>query len=185
MAAMNDPLKRGRGDLSIRPIEPGDDAAVAAIVRAVMPEFGACGPGFAIEDAEVDAMCAAYRRSGSAYYIVTRDGRVVGGAGIGPLDGGDGRTCELRKMYFLPEVRGMGMGEALLACCLTAARDFGYATCYLETLEGMTAAQRLYEKFGFRRLEKPLGATGHFGCDRWFTLALDAPRPVAAPTHAD
>ena len=42
----------------IRPIEPRDDAAIAAIIRAVMPEFGADGPGFAIHDAEVDAMCA-------------------------------------------------------------------------------------------------------------------------------
>jgi hypothetical protein len=34
----------------IRPIEPRDDAAVAAIIRAVMPEFGAVGDGFAIND---------------------------------------------------------------------------------------------------------------------------------------
>ena len=40
----------------IRPIEPRDDAAMAAIIRAVMPEFGADGPGFAIHDAEVDTM---------------------------------------------------------------------------------------------------------------------------------
>ena len=36
---------------TIRPIEARDDDAVAAIIRAVMPEFGADGPGFAIHDA--------------------------------------------------------------------------------------------------------------------------------------
>ena len=41
---------------TMRPIEPRDDAAMARIIRTVMPEFGADGPGFAIHDAEVDTM---------------------------------------------------------------------------------------------------------------------------------
>lgn len=43
-------------DFLIRPIEARDNVAVASIIRTVMPEFGADGPGFAIHDAEVDAM---------------------------------------------------------------------------------------------------------------------------------
>ena len=35
---------------TLRPITPADDAAVANIIRTVMPEFGAGGPGFAIHD---------------------------------------------------------------------------------------------------------------------------------------
>lgn len=49
-------------DFLIRPIETRDNAAVAAIIRTVMPEFGADGPGFAIHDAEVDTMYEAYAR---------------------------------------------------------------------------------------------------------------------------
>ena len=44
----------------IRPIEPRDEAAVATIIRKVMPEFGAVGEGFAINDPEVDWMHRAY-----------------------------------------------------------------------------------------------------------------------------
>ena len=33
---------------TLRPIEARDDAAIAAIIRSVMPEFGAGGEGFAI-----------------------------------------------------------------------------------------------------------------------------------------
>ncbi len=157
---------------TLRPIRPEDDAAVARIIRAVMPELGASGPGFAIHDPEVGAMCAAYDRPGSAYFVVEDDGRVVGGGGVAPLDGGDGRTAELRKMYFLPEARGKGTGRTLLRRCLEAARAFGYARVYLETLTGMSAAQRMYEAHGFRRLPRPLGTTGHFGCNRFYVLDL-------------
>ena len=108
--------------LAIRPIRASDDAAVAAIIRTVMPEFGAEGPGFAILDPEVDHMSAAYARPRSAYFVVTDGDRLVGGGGVAPLENGDADTCELRKMYFLPEARGRGAGAALLARCLEAAR---------------------------------------------------------------
>ena len=147
----------------LRSIETRDDAAMARIIRTVMPEFGATGSGFAINDPEVDWMSRAYAEPRSAYFIVERDGEVIGGGGVAPLVGGDYGTCELRKMYFLPQARGMGAGAAMMRRCLNAARGFGFSQCYLETLHGMDAAMRLYERSGFQRLEAPLGATGHGG----------------------
>ncbi|MGQ0553681.1 MAG: GNAT family N-acetyltransferase [Planctomycetota bacterium] len=162
----------------LRPIRPADDAQMAAIIRQVMTEFSACGQGFAIHDAEVTAMSAAYAAQRSAYFVwevSELPARVLGGAGIGPLAGAGPEVCELRKMYFLPEARGRGLGAALLARCLQAARELGYRRCYLETLTGMDQAQRLYERAGFQRLPGPCGATGHFGCDRWYALELAPP----------
>ena len=156
----------------IRPITQADDAAIAAIIRTVMPEFGAVGCGFAISDPEVDWMSRAYAEPRHAYFVVERDGVVLGGGGIAPLAGGDGDTCELRKMYFLPEARGIGGGAAMMARCLQAARDAGFRQCYLETLTGMDAAQRLYERSGFHRIDGPMGATGHGGCNTFYLLAL-------------
>ena len=156
----------------IRPIEPRDDDAVAAIIRGVMPEFGAGGEGFAIHDAEVGAMCAAYAKPRSAYYVLEVDGKVAGGGGVAPLENGDTDVCELRKMYFLPEARGLGAGRAMITRCLDAARGFGFKRCYLETLTGMDAAQALYRKHGFTPLCAPMGSTGHHGCDRWFIRTL-------------
>ena len=155
----------------IRPIEAPDSAAVAAIIRAVMPEFGASGPGFAIHDAEVDDMASAYAQPGSAYFVVEMAGSIRGGGGIAPLHGEPG-ICELRKMYFLPELRGHGAGTALIAHCLDAARELNYRQCYLETLTGMDAAQKLYEKHGFARIPAALGSTGHFGCNRFYLRQL-------------
>jgi putative acetyltransferase len=158
-------------NFTIRPIAARDDAAVAAIIRTVMPEFGADGPGFAIHDAEVGAMHAAYAKSGCAYFVVELEGKVHGGGGVAPLDGAAG-VCELRKMYFLPELRGRGAGSALIIRCLDAARELGYRQCYLETLTGMDAAQRLYQKHGFARIPAAMGSTGHFSCNRFYLLDL-------------
>ena len=160
------------GDWTIRPIAPRDDAAVARIIRTVMPEFGACGAGFAINDPEVDWMSRAYAAPRSAYFVVERDGDVLGGGGVAPLVGGNEDTCELRKMYFLSAGRGLGAGAAMMARCLDAARGFGFRHCYLETLTGMDAAMRLYERSGFRRIGAPLGDTGHGGCNSFYLRDL-------------
>lgn len=157
---------------SIRPIEARDDDAVAGVIRAVMPSFGADGPGFAIHDPEVGHMSVAYARSRCSYFVVDLEGRVVGGAGVAPLEGGDADVCELRKMYFLPEARGIGAGSAMMQRCLDAARMHGFRRCYLETLTGMDGAQALYLRSGFRRIDAPMGGTGHFSCDRFFIREL-------------
>ncbi|HUA79813.1 MAG TPA: GNAT family N-acetyltransferase [Dyella sp.] len=159
-------------DFAIRPIEPRDNTAVAAIIRTVMPEFGADGPGFAIHDAEVDDMHASYARPRSAYFVVERDGAVIGGGGIAPLEGGGADICELRKMYFLPEARGIGAGATMMQRCLDTARGFGFKRCYIETLTGMDAAQSLYRKHGFEPLCEPMGGTGHFSCDCFYIRDL-------------
>lgn len=158
---------------TIRPITDADAPAVAAVIRAVMPEFGASGPGFALHDPEVDFMPRAYAAARSTYFVLLHDGAVRGGAGVAPLAGAADDTCELRKMYLLPEARGIGAGHALMRRCLDAARGFGFRQCYLETLAGMDAAMHLYERHGFQRLAAPLGATGHHGCNRWYLRALD------------
>lgn len=159
-------------NFSIRPIRASDDAAMAAIIRTVMPEFGADGPGFAIHDPEVDTMSQAYASAGLRYFVVERESRVEGGAGIAPLSGTDGKICELRKMYFLPSLRGLGAGSAMMRQCLAFAREAGYRQCYLETLTGMDQAQALYEHSGFKRIPAALGDTGHFACNRFYLLDL-------------
>ena len=145
---------------------------MAQVIRTVMPEFGASGPGFAINDPEVEHLSVAYAAPRAAYFVLLGDGTVIGGGGIAPLAGGDPDVCELRKMYFLREGRGQSQGRRLLQHCIDIARQFGYRRCYLETLTGMDAAQHLYVTAGFKALCGPLGATGHFACDRYFALDL-------------
>jgi putative acetyltransferase len=132
--------------VEIRPIQPSDATVVAHVIRTVMPEFGAGGAGFAIHDREVDDMYTAYTSPGTAYFVCEAEGKVMGGGGIGPLAGGDTDYCELKKMYFLPEARGLGLGQKVLEACLQAAKAKRYRFCYLETFNTMNKAMKLYEK---------------------------------------
>jgi putative acetyltransferase len=153
-------------------MRPGDNAAVAQIIRGVMTEFGAVGCGYSIEDAEVDAMYEGYPPPLSAFFVVEDEGLILGCGGFGPLAGAEADTCELRKMYFLPELRGQGMGTALMDRILDAARAAGYERCYLETVERMQKARALYARFGFQVIDEPMGNTGHGSCNHWMLLEL-------------
>lgn len=159
-------------DYRIRPIRRADNAAVARLIRDVMTEYGAVGCGFSIQDPEVDAMFEAYPAPRSAFFVIEHGRTILGCGGMGPLAGGEPGVCELRKMYFRQELRGKGLGSRLLALILDEARTAGYTLCYLESLETMGQARRLYERYGFVEHEGPLGSTGHTGCNRFMTLAL-------------
>jgi len=75
-------------------------------------------------------------------------------------------------MYLLREARGRGLGRRLMELSLDAAREAGYARCYLETLGHMSDARRLYERNGFTPIDAPMGATGHTGCNGWYIRDL-------------
>lgn len=156
----------------IRPIEPRDDEGMAGVIRSVMPEFGADGPGYAINDPEVTAMTASYSNPRSRFFVAEHRGEILGGAGLAPLSGGDESTCELRKMYLMPRLRGFGLGRKFIELCLQQARELGYKQMYLETVAGMDQAQKLYAKAGFKPLPEPMGQTGHYSCDRFFIKNL-------------
>lgn len=149
---------------TIREIQPRDDAAVEAIIRTCLLEFGGNRPGTAWFDPGLAHFSRVYTGEARRYWVAEDEtGRVVGGVGIGELDG-EADVCELQKMYCLKEARGTGAANQLIEAALAFARG-RYKSCYLETFGNMTAAQKFYEKHGFRRLDAPIGNTGHFGCD--------------------
>ena len=164
----------------IRPIRRDDDAAVAAIIRDVMTEFFCNREGFAIHDAEVQAMSQAYPGGRAQFYVVESLGEALGCGGFGPLAGAppDEQICELRKMYFRTALRGRGLGERLLRLLIAQMREQGYRTCYLETTGQMHKARVLYERLGFVAIGGPLGKTGHSACDRFYVRDLAAVLPT-------
>lgn len=148
----------------VREIVATDNPQVENIIRTCLIEFGANHEGTAWTDPDLGRFSEIYNSEGNKYWIAeNKHGKIVGGVGIGKLKGIED-VCELQKMYCLPEARGTFISHKLLKTALKYASQY-YSRCYLETLGNMVAAQRFYEKYGFKRIDKPLVQTGHFACD--------------------
>ncbi|MFM2229114.1 MAG: hypothetical protein RL607_372 [Bacteroidota bacterium] len=158
--------------ISIRKIRQADNPKIAQVIRTVFEHDGYPLTGTAYADPQLDYLYETYQHEKTVYFVVESDGQLLGGGGIGTLDNGDASTCELQKMYFLPQLRGKGVGQQLILKCLEAATELGYQNCYLETLPEMKAAQHVYQKMGFTYLCAPLGNTGHTSCPVWMLKSL-------------
>lgn len=158
--------------ITLRPLAPADDAALARVIRDTLTEFGAAKPGTVYFDPTTDQLSAVFERANSAYFVAELNGEVVGGGGIYPTAGLPPDTVELVKLYLRPAARGRGTGRQLIERCLAAARAGGYAQVYLETMAELTSAVPLYARLGFEYLPAPLGNSGHFGCPIWMRRAV-------------
>lgn len=147
------------------------DDDICHIIKTVGAEHGAVGEGFGPSDPEVSAMSRHYSdRSKSLYLVALVDKKVIGGCGVASFRGEE--ICELRKLFLLPESRGLGAGKELTIRCLEYAKSKGYKQCYLDTLSNMKPAIALYESLGFKHLDAPLDGTIHNGCDVWMLKDL-------------
>ena len=149
----------------IRTIRQEDDFYIAKIIRDALTEFGLNKPGTVFTDPETDHLSGVYQKENAIYFIVELNGKIVGGAGIGPVGNPELLTCELQKMYLIPEMRSNGISKLLIEKCFEAAKKYGYAFCYLETAKELATAVRIYHHWGFERIENAIGDTGHFSCE--------------------
>lgn len=161
-------------DLTIRTIQPSDNPVLAKIIRETLAEFGANHPGTVYYDSTTDALYELFQANGAAYFVASLNGKVVGGGGIYPTDGLPADTCELVKMYLVPEARGTGLGKTLIEKNLAFAKTTGYKQVYLETMPELQQALKTYAKFGFVYLKGPMGNSGHTGCSLWMLKSLEA-----------
>ena len=157
---------------SIRFIEPKDNVALAAVIRAALTEFGANKPGTVYFDPTTDQLFQLFETPGSVYYVAEKDNQIVGGCGIFPTVGLPDKTCELVKLYLAPSSRGTGLGKALMLKAMAWAKEAGYEQVYLETMPELSNAVTMYEKLGYNRLTQSLGNSGHDGCSIWMLKAL-------------
>ncbi|MDC6351756.1 GNAT family N-acetyltransferase [Zeaxanthinibacter sp. PT1] len=156
----------------IREIRAADNEALAVIIRSVLNAHNVPATGSTMADESLDDLHEFYTRDRSVYLVLEIDGQIMGGSGIAQLQDEKESICELQKMYFSPEARGRGLGGTMLSKCLDYARSFGYQTCYLETMPQMKTALAMYEKYGFKYLQGPMGNTGHGKCKVWMSRKL-------------
>jgi putative acetyltransferase len=151
--------------MTIRKATNFDSEKVKDLVFAVLDEFQLeSDPDETDSDLE-DIEASYIDRGGIFEMIEDVDGRVLGTYGLYPVDDS---TVELRKMYFVRELRSRGYGREILQRAIGKAREFGFSSMYLETASVLEKAVKLYESFGFR----PVDIIHSKRCDQGFVLDL-------------
>lgn len=151
----------------IRKIEEQDNADIATVIRSCFADFNAPTKGTVFEDPTTDDLYSVFRKEKSVLYIAEENGEIVGSCGIYPTENLPEDTAEMVKFYLTKNSRGKGTGRALMETALEAARQMGYRKIYIESLPEFTKALSMYEKQGFKLVEKPMGNSCHTGCNIW------------------
>jgi len=159
--------------ITIRDLRKEDNPALAKVVKDTLAEFGANHPNTVYYDPTTDTLFEVFQTPRSKYFLAELNNKIVGGGGIYPTDGLPPDTCELVKMYLLPEARGFGLGRTLIEKCIEAAAENGFKKIYLETMPELKQALSVYEKFGFEYLNGPIGNSGHTGCSLWMLKKIE------------
>lgn len=162
----------GINNIVIREIEPQDNKQLEDVIRACFYEFKIPLEGTAYSDKETPTMYESYQNDNDIYFVIVANGEILGGGGVKPLKGFESHICEIQKMYFSPKIRGKGYGKTLFKTCLLSAKSLGYKQCYLESAPQLKAAIHIYQSYGFKHLDAPLGNTGHYSCGVWMLKDL-------------
>ena len=144
-------------DYIIRPIVPEDNPKIAKIIRDNLEHFRLDIPGTAYFDKDLDSLSEYYNAlPDKRRYFIVADKRntVIGGVGIAEFEGLDD-CAEIQKLYLSDAAKGKGLGKKLMQAAEEFARSAGYKRLYLETHSDLEAAIHLYEKLGFRAIDKP------------------------------
>lgn len=143
--------------LKYRKIKAADDAAIAGIIRSNLEKLHLNIPGTAYFDPQLEHMSAYYDADAEKrVYFVALDetDRLVGGVGAAEFTGIPD-CAEIQKLYLDDSTKGKGFGKELMKLAEDWARNAGYKRLYLETHSNLTVAMKLYEKLGFRQIERP------------------------------
>jgi GNAT superfamily N-acetyltransferase len=139
----------------VRRATPGDASEVARLLHDFQAEFDEPSPGVeTLEERYSDLI-----RNKEMIVLLTGDGP-DGFAQLRfrPWVYSAGLCAYLEELYVVPDLRGHGLGRALLTSAMETARGEGAEQMELGTSETDTAARALYESAGFTNREgKPDG----------------------------
>jgi putative acetyltransferase len=165
----NHALESQISQTTIRRINPNDDLALA----------GCLAEKYQAQDVDnvshkKVSVSENYSAERSAYFVMERETRIVGGAGIAPLAKDVNHIADLQRFVLEPMTAEIGHGIRLLQHCLRAADLMGYRACYAESFSGDSDFKEILRLAGFRIFGAPLLEATTLGCDaiHYFKLGL-------------
>jgi GNAT superfamily N-acetyltransferase len=124
---------------------PAAQDLLDAFARELVKRYGEFDP-----TRSPSALPADFAAPAGRFLVVYLEGRPVACGGVKRLDD---KTCEIKRMFVSPRVRGGGIGRILLGALEDAGRDLGYATVRLDTGSEQPEAQALYPTAGYTEIE--------------------------------
>ncbi|HUC43018.1 MAG TPA: GNAT family N-acetyltransferase [Candidatus Sulfotelmatobacter sp.] len=132
----------------IAPATAADMPEVARLFREYAAWVGV-DLSFQDFDREVESLPGDYVPPGGILLVARVAGEV---AGCVAAHRWSDATCEMKRLFVRDAFRGAGCGRALVERIVAWADDAGYERILLDTLPGMTQAQQLYGRLGFREI---------------------------------
>jgi len=150
----------------IRDWQECDRNDTANILHSVLTEYGLPWLPTAA-DQDVINVEDFYLSTGGEFWVVEKQGKVVGTAAYYPVKRGE-KAVEIRKMYLLPEARGKGLGKYLLTQLENTIAAKGFREIWIETASVLKEAVKLYESSGYQ----PASGVETPRCDRIYVKYL-------------
>jgi GNAT superfamily N-acetyltransferase len=140
----------GATAVQIRRAEADDAAAISAVLYESFVEFRALYTDGGFAATALGAEQILLRMQEGPVWVALLEGAVLGTVAAVV----EGESVYVRGMAVLPAARGMGAGAALLREVESWALSQGCGRLFLSTTPFLESAIRLYERFGFRRMEE-------------------------------
>jgi GNAT superfamily N-acetyltransferase len=142
-------MQRGTS-VEIRRAGTDDVADISRVLYESFLEFRALYTDGGFAATALGAEQILIRMQEGPVWVALRDGAVLGtGAAVVKRE-----SVYVRGMAVLPAARGLGAGAALLRGVESWALSQGCGRLFLSTTPFLSSAIRLYERFGFRRVEE-------------------------------
>jgi GNAT superfamily N-acetyltransferase len=137
--------------LSFRPV-PLEHEPAASLVAAMRAEVAEIYEGLDLTGAQMPKAGPAELGPPGGVFLVGYDeaGRPMCGGGVKRLSS---EACEIKRMYVVPEGRGLGLGRALLEALEGVARELGYSVARLDTGPRQPLAERMYRNAGYHPID--------------------------------
>lgn len=162
----------GDKELLIRPIKSSDNEGIFKLIQGILESYDLDKPGTAYFDPYLDKLYEFYQKQPKGeYWVIVKEDKVYGGIGTSPF-GDYENIAEVQKFYISKDIQGLGYGRKLYDIAEEFAKEQGYDSLYIETIDTLGKANDVYYHYGFEQLSKPLNGSEHSLMNVWLEKKL-------------